>query len=174
MYSKNKKPLLKSPLLLSKIHDVSSFDCGEEALNEYLSRFAYINNQHSSSRTYVTCRDNRVVGYYTLTIGSVAKEAVPSRIAHGLAFHRPIPVIILARLAVDQSEQGVGIGKALLRDALVRCVQGADIIGGRAILVHAKNKKAKNFYQQYGFESSPIDDYHLYLLLKDIKKTLGI
>ena len=170
----NKKNLLKSPVLLDKVHDVASFDCGEEALNEYLTRFAYINNKHSSSRSYVTCRNNRVVGYYTLTIGSVTQEEATSRVSKGMAIHRPIPVIILARLAVDRNEQGTGIGKELLKDALIRAVQGADIISGRAILVHAKNKAAKGFYQKYGFESSTIDEYHLLLLLKDIKKTLEI
>ena len=170
----NKKQSLKSPVLLTKSHDVSSFDCGEEALNDYLMRFAYINNQHGSSRTYVTCIDNRVVGYYTLTIGSVTHEEATSRASKGMPLHRPIPVIILARLAIDQEEQRKGIGKALLQDALIKAVQGSGIIGGRAILVHAKNKKAKDFYQKYGFEPSPIDEYHLLLLLKDIKKTLNI
>jgi GNAT superfamily N-acetyltransferase len=170
----NKKQSIKSPALLDKSHDVSSFDCGEEALNDYLAQFAYINNKHSSSRTYVACIDNRIVGYYTLTIGSVTHEEAASRTSKGMALHRPIPVIILARLAIDQNEQGKGIGKALLKDALIKATRGADIIGGRAILVHAKNKKAKDFYQKYGFEPSPIDEYHLFLLLKDIKKTLKI
>lgn len=83
-------------------------------------------------------------------------------------------MIILARLAVDKTEQGTGLGKALLRDALVRIVAAADSIGGRAILVHAKHERAKSFYEYFGFESSPIDPLHLYLLIKDIKKTLGI
>lgn len=170
----NKKYFLKSPVLLDNSHDVSSFDCGEETLNDYLIQFAYINNKHSSSRTYVACRDNKVVGYYTLTIGSVTHEEATSRVSKGMAVHRPVPVIILARLAVNQNEQGTGIGKALLRDALIKATQGADIISGRAILVHAKNRKAKDFYQKYGFEPSPIDEYHLFLLLKDIKKTLKI
>lgn len=173
MCSNNKKTYLKSPALLNKNHNTNSFDCGEKALNEYLIKFAYINNQHSYSRTYVTCRNNQVMGYYTLTIGSVTHEKAPSRIRKGLSINRPIPIIILARLAVDKNKQGLGIGKSLLKDALIKSVKGAEHIGGRAVLVHAKNKKAKSFYQKYGFEQSPIDEYHLYLLLKDIKKTLG-
>lgn len=167
----NKEQALKSPVLLDKSHDVADFDCGIEALNVYLKQFAYINNQNSSARTYVALRGNRTVGYYTLTPGSVAREETPQRISKGLARH-PVPVIILARLAVDKKEQGVGLGKGLLKDALLRIISAADIIGGRAVLVHTKDEKARSFYEKYGFESSPIDQFHLYLLLKDINKTL--
>ena len=163
---------LKTPVLLEGLHGTDDFDCGDETLNTYLKKFARINNQNSSARTYVAARNNRVVGYYTLTPGSVVKEDAPQRVGKGLANH-PIPVIILARLAVDKTEQGAGIGKGLLRDALLRVTGAADIIGGRAVLVHAKDKPAKSFYEHFGFEPSPIDQFHLYLLLKDIKKTLG-
>ena len=164
---------LKPPVLLDQSHVTDDFDCGVEALNEYLKRFAYVNNQNSSSRTYVAVKGTRVVGYYTVTPGAVVTEDAPSRVAKGLARH-PIPVIVLARLAIDRTEQGTGLGKALLKDALLRIVQAADIIGGRAVLVHAKNEQAKAFYQKFGFEPSPIDEFHLYLLLKDVKKTLGV
>jgi GNAT superfamily N-acetyltransferase len=166
-------PPLKPPVLLDTSHVTDDFDCGVEALNEYLKRFAYVNNQNSSSRTYVAVRETRVVGYYTVTPGAVVREDTPLRVAHGLARH-PVPVIVLARLAVDRTEQGIGLGKALLKDALLRIVQAADLIGGRAVLVHAKNERAKAFYQRFGFEPSPIDDLHLYLLLKDIRKTLEV
>jgi GNAT superfamily N-acetyltransferase len=169
----NKASFLKSPVLLEEFHSVDDFDCGVDALNEYLKKFAYVNNQNRSSRTYVAARDRRVVGYYTLTPGSITKENAPQRVGKGLANH-PIPVIILARLAVDKSEQGGGLGKGLLRDALLRIVGAADIIGGRAVLVHAKDNQAKTFYEHFGFMPSPIDQFHLYLLLKDIKKTLGV
>ena len=166
----NKSDPLKSPVLLEEPHALEDFDCGIEALNAYLKKFAYINNQNSSARTYVATKHNRVDGYYTLTPGSVSKKESPERIGKGLANH-PIPVIILARLAIDQGEQGTGLGKGLLRDALLRIVAAADIIGGRAVLVHAKDNQAKSFYEHFGFEPSPIDQFHLYLLLKDIKKT---
>ena len=162
-----------APELLQDFHITDNFDCGEENLNSYLQRFALINNQNASSRTYVISKDNRVIGYYTLTPGSVSKEESPARIGKGLANH-PIPIIILARLAVDKTEKNTGKGKGLLKDALLRIVNAADIIGGRAVLVHAKNKQAKSFYEHFGFEPSPIDQFHLYLLLKDIKKTLNI
>lgn len=161
------------PVLLQRSHDVGHFDCGDESLNSYLKRFALINNQNGSSRTYVAVKNNQVAGYYTLTPGSVSRQETPQRISQGLARY-PVPVIVLARLAVDNTKQGTGLGKVLLRDALVRIVGASDSIGGRAILVHAKNERAKSFYEHFGFEHSPIDSLHLYLLIKDIKKTLGI
>lgn len=169
----NKKLPLKTPVLVEKYHVVDVFDCGVEALNTYLQQFAYINNQNSSSRTYVAVRGNNVVGYYTVAPGSIEKEEAPARAGKGLARH-PVPVIILARLAVDKTEQRTGIGKELLKDALIRIVSAANIIGGRAILVHAKDDNAASFYKKFGFEQSPIDPFHLYLLLKDIKKTLAV
>lgn len=167
------KPPLEPPVLLSSFHEMDGFDCGVEALNAYLKRFAYINNQNGSARTYVALRGNHVVGYYTVTPGSVTRKEVPPRVGQGLARH-PVPIILLARLAVDKTEQGTGLGRGLLQDALFRVMSAADIIGGRALLVHAKDESAKSFYEHYGFEPSPIDPFHLYLLLKDIQKTLGI
>lgn len=164
---------LKTPILLEDLHSVDDFDCGVEALNDYLKEFAFINNQNNSGRTYVAARNNRVVGYYTLAAGSITKKDAPERMGKGLSNH-PIPLIILARLAVDKNEQGTGLGKGLLCDALLRTASAADVIGARALVVHAKDNQAKSFYEHFGFEPSPIDPFHLYLLLKDIKKTLGI
>lgn len=168
-----KKLPLNAPILLSPSHEVESFDCGAEALNIYLKKFASINNQNSSSRTYAALRANQVAGYYTLTPGSVAREQAPQRVGKGLANH-PVPIIILARLAVDKTEQGTGLGKGLLQDALLKIVNAAEIIGGRALLVHAKDERAKSFYEHFGFEPSLTNPFHLYLLLKDIKKTLSL
>lgn len=169
----SKKLPLEPPVLLSVSHRVDQFDCGSEALNIYLKRFAYTNNQNGSARTYVTLRGNQVVGYYTLAAGSVSKAESPERVSKGLANH-PVPIILLARLARDKEERGTGLGPALLKDSLIRIVQASDIIGVRAVLAHAKDEKAKEFYLLHGFEPSPIDSFHVYLLLKDIKKTLGI
>ena len=160
------------PVPLEAAHHTEAFDCGEPALNDYLKRFAYSDSRSSSSRTYVVLRDLEVVGYYTVAPGSVTLEEAPSRVAKGLARH-PIPIILLARLGVDKTTQGSGLGKALLRDALLRIAQAADSIGGRAVLVHAKNDPAKAFYERFGFEPSPTDPFHLFLLLKDLKKTLA-
>ena len=158
---------------LDKNHDLSSFDCGVETLNDYLRRYAYLNHQNRSARTYVAAREMHVVGYYTLAAGSVSRENTPQRVVQGLGQY-PIPVILLARLGVDISEQGKGLGKALLKDAILRVAQASDIIGSRAILTHAKDEKAKAFYSKFGFVPSPVHEFHLYLLMKDIKLCLAI
>ena len=113
-----------------------------------------------------------MVGYYALTVGSVHKHESPQRIAKGLA-HHPNGVVLLTRLAVDQAEQGKGLGKALLFDALTRVEEAADIVGVRAVLVHAIDEQARRFYLHFGFEESPVDPRQLMLLLKDLRKAVG-
>jgi GNAT superfamily N-acetyltransferase len=167
----NEQPLPR-PVPLTKAHELSAFDCGAPPLNEYLRKFALQNHQNHSARTYVTTRAQQVVGYYTLAAGSVGRADVPARIAKGLENY-PVPVILLARLAVDRTEQGKGLGAALLKDALLRVAQASDIVGIRAMLVHAKDQQAKAFYQKFDFEPSPVDELHLYLLMKDIHANLG-
>lgn len=152
---------------LSKTHDLSAFDCGNESLNTWLKRFALTNLQSDSAQTFVVHRGG-VVGYYSLTAGSVRPEEAPARVAKGLAKH-PIGVILLARLAVDKREQGNGLGKALLKDALLRIMAAADTVGARAVLVHAIDEQARKFYERFGFERSPIDEFELMLLMKDLR-----
>lgn len=113
-----------------------------------------------------------VVGYYSLAAGSVRLEDVPSRVARGLPRH-PVPVILLARLAVDESERGRGLGAALLKNACQRYLQASAVIGSRALLTHAKDESARSFYLRFGFEPSPTDPLHLFLLTKDLRRTLG-
>jgi GNAT superfamily N-acetyltransferase len=162
---------LSSPVLLTKDHDRNSFDCGVPALNDYLKKYALQNQKKHAARTYVAIRGNRIVGYYSLAYGSVSLEEAPQSVKSGLPRH-PIPVILLARLAVDSTEQGRGLGAALLKDALLRTIQAAEITGLRAILVHAKDDATKRFYEKFGFEPSPIDTYHLFLRLTDILLSL--
>jgi len=162
---------LTPPVLLTKDHDRNSFDCGVSPLNDYLKKYALQNQRKDAARTYVATRGNRIVGYYTLAYGSVSLEEVPQRVKSGLPSH-PIPVILLARLAVNSTEQGSGLGVALLKDALLRTIQAAQIAGLRAMLVHAKDDSAKRFYEKFGFEPSPIDAYHLFLRLSDILASL--
>ena len=119
----------------------------------------------------VACENGVVLGFYTLVVGSVIHANAPKRITKGLAKH-PVPVMILARLAVDNTQHGQGIGRGLLKDALLRTAQASDIAGIRALLVHAKDDAARRWYQQFNFDESPTDSLHLYLLLKDIKKLL--
>ncbi len=151
---------------------LDAFDCGEPALNHFLRRYAWISQRANSAQTYVCHLQGEVVGFYSLSVGSVVPEHAPSRITTGLARH-PVPVMLLARLAVDQHHQGKGLGRALLKDALLRTAQAAEIAGIRALLVHAKEAKAQDWYRSFDFEPSPTDAYHLFLLLKDLKALLA-
>ena len=168
-----KTPPLNSPQPMDARHDAATFDCGVPALNAYLKKFALDNQRNQAARTYVATRGDRVVGYYSLAAGSVRREDSPSRVAKGLAAH-PVPVILLARLAVDVAEQGQRLGSGLLKDALLRTTQAADIVGCRAVMVHAKDESAQRFYRRFGFEPAPADPYCMFLLMKDIKASLGI
>jgi GNAT superfamily N-acetyltransferase len=165
-------PALARAEKLAAYHDVSSFDCGRPDLNQFLQRFALPSQQASSSQTYVACRDRRIAGYYSLAVGAVAWDEAPPRASKGLARH-PIPVMILARLAVDRAEQGAGLGRALLKDALVRTAAAAEIAGIRAVVVHAKDEQARRWYEQFDFEPSPSDPLHLFLVMKDIRSLIG-
>ena len=127
---------------LSLADTVDGFDCGQAALNLFLQRHALVNQKSNSAQTYVCCCENVVVGYYSLAVGSVVHEAAPHRVLKGLARH-PVPVMILARLAVDTDHQRLGLGRALLKDALLRTAQAADIAGIRALLVHAEDESAR-------------------------------
>lgn len=151
---------------------VTAFDCDENALNQFLQRYALINQKANSAQTYVCCQSNEVVGFYSLAAGSVDPEAAPLRVMKGLARH-PVPVMILARLAVDKEHQRQGLGQALLKDALLRTAQAADIAGIRCLLVHAKDDTARQWYEAWEFEPSPTDPYHLFLMLKEIKSILS-
>lgn len=161
----------RAPEVLTAEHDYSTFACGKPPLNQYIKKYALVNQHNETSRTYVTTRDGRVVGYYTLAFGSVSHEEATSRIKAKLPQY-PIPIMLLARLAVDHREAGKGLGKGLLKDALLRTTQAADIAGLRAILTHAKDEEAKNFYQKFGFQPSPIQSLTLMLSIKDIRASL--
>lgn len=154
---------------LERAHAVESFDCGSEALNRYIIRFALTNQSSGSAQTYVATLGEKVIGYYSLAVGAVAHAEAPPRIVKGLA-HHPVPVMLLARLAVDNAAKGKGLGAALLLDALARTLQAADIAGIRAVIVHAKDDNARRFYAHFDFDPSPTDPYHLYLLIKDLRR----
>ena len=157
---------------LKREHLLDGFDCGKEPLNRFLKRQAWSSQQANSAQTYVLAKELAVVGYYSLAAGSVTYEDATERVKKGQARH-PVPVILLARLAVDQSLQGKGIGPALLKDALLRAASAADTIGARAVLVHAKDDNAKAFYEHFNFEPSPSDPYHLLLIMKDLLRIVG-
>ncbi len=156
---------------LDRRHAVEAFDCGTEALNRFLLRHALATQQSDAGATYVAVSGQHVVGYYTLVVGEAAFDGVPSRLAKGLARH-PVPLMLLARLAVHRDWQGKGVGAGLLKDALRRTVQAADIVGIRALAVHAKDAEACTFYQHFDFIDSPTDPLHLFLLLKDLRRVV--
>ncbi len=157
---------------LQQHHAVEAFDCGQEALNRFLQKYA-LQNQHSGgSQTYVGLVDQTVVGYYALAVGSVELEHAPERIRKGLAKHS-IPIMLLARLAVDLHWQKQGVGAGLLKDTMLRTLQAADIAGIRALVVHAKDEAAKTYYERFDFLPSPTDPLHLFMLLKDVRKIVS-
>ncbi len=153
-------------------HDLDAFDCGKEDLNRFLKRQALTNQQSNSAQTYVLARDLKVFGYYSLAASSVSYDAATDRVKKGQARHR-VPVILLARLAVDSTVQGQGLGAALLKDALIRTASAADTVGARALLVHARDGDAKAFYEKFGFDPSPSDPCHLLLIMKDLQRRLA-
>ena len=153
-------------------HLIESFDCGSEELNRYLLRYAWTNQQGGAAQTYVGLADDTVVGYYTLAVGQVTREEAPKRLTKGLARH-PVPIMLLARLGVDRRWQGQGVGKALLKDAMERTLQAADIAGIRAFAVHAKDEQARAFYEKFDFIPSPTDPLHLFVLLKDVRRMVS-
>ena len=153
-------------------HSLDGFDCGREELNRFLTRVALLNQQAGAAQTYVAVSGESVVGYYSLAVGEVACDDAPDRLRKGLARH-PVPIMLLARLAVANACQGHGLGAGLLKDAMRRTLQAADIAGIRAFAVHAIDETARRFYEHFGFIPSPTDPLHLFLLIKDIRRIAG-
>ena len=157
---------------LRRDHRVEDFACGREELNQYLWRYAWQNQQAGAAQTYVGIVGEVIAGYYTLAVGHVLLEDAPERLKKGLAKH-PVPIMLLARLAIDHRWQGQGVGKALLREAMQRTLQAADIAGIRAFAVHAKDEEARRFYEHFDFIPSPTDPMHLFVLLKDVRRIIS-
>ncbi len=157
---------------LHRKHEIDSFDCGREPRNRFLIRYALQNQQAGASQTYVALSEVEVVGYYTLVVGQVEHQDAPERLTKGLARH-PVPIMLLARLAVAANWQRKGLGAGLLKDAMLRTVQAAEIAGIRAFAVHAKDDEAKAFYERFDFLPSPSDPYHLFRLMKDVRAILA-
>lgn len=160
---------------LTPDHDRSTFDCGSPDQTSWLRRHALQAQQADTARVYAVCRvgEHEVVGYYALAAGSVQPEAAAPRLASGTGRY-PIPVVILARLGVDLTEQGHGLGTALVRDALLQTASVANRIGVRAFLIHAESPEAAAFYSRIdpAFEPSPTDPLHLVLLMKNIRAAI--
>ena len=153
-------------------HLLQNFDCGQEDLNRWLKKFALQNQNSNAATTYVGLVGGTVVGYFSLAVGSVEYADAPERLKHGLAQH-PVPIMLLARLAVHKDWQRKGVGRDLLKTAVLKMEQAADIAGIRALEAHAKDDQAKHYYEQFDFIPSPTDPYHLFVLLKDLRRALG-
>jgi len=167
-------PRFGDPEPLNSDHALERFDCGRASLNQWLQRHAHQAAAAGSARTYVTVdsEQNRVVGYYALTAAGLEREAATVRTTKGMPRY-PIPVVLLARLAVDSTVTGRGLGAWLLRDAMFRTMAAARTIGVRAMLVHAVDDGARDFYLGHGLEPSPTDPLHLTILIKNIAAAVG-
>jgi GNAT superfamily N-acetyltransferase len=162
---------LRAPETLTLEHDVSGFNCGEKVLDEWLRKRALANQKSGASRTYVLSIGKKVIAYYALAVGAVAHNVAPGRVRRNRP--DPVPVMVLARLAIDSQHQGRGLGAALLRDAILRTLQAGNIAGIRAILVHAISESARKFYERFGFHAAPIDPMTLMITVEEAKQALG-
>jgi len=159
-----------APEKLRPDHDLSSFDSGVPVLDDWLQRRALPNQESGASRTYVIPAGEHIAGYYALAAGAVAQAAATGRIRRNMP--DPVPVMVVGRLAVDTRYQGRGLGTALLRDAVLRTSQAADIAGIRALLVHAISEDAKRFYERCGLRPSPLDPMTLMITMADARRAL--
>jgi predicted N-acetyltransferase YhbS len=158
---------LSSPQPLSADHQVESFNSGTESLDLWLRKRALRNDATGASRTFVACSSSNVVAYYSLASSVVTIDAAPGKFRRNMP--DPIPAVLLGRLAVDQTCQGRGLGRALVQDAGLRVINAADLIGIRGMIVHAISEDAKAFYEAVGFEPSPLDPLLLMITLADLK-----
>ena len=162
--------MVTAPEPLAAHHNVESFLSGVDGLDQWLKRRALRNQTTGASRTYVACDGTRVLAYYALASSAITADGAPGRFRRNMP--DPIPMVVLGRLAVDRSQQGKGLGRALMRDAGQRVIQAADTIGIRGVLVHALSVEAKAFYERIGFEPSPLDPMMLMVTLSDLKASL--
>ena len=158
---------LLAPVLLHEQHQTEQFFCGVESLDVWLKRRAFKNQIQGASRTYVACQGNRVVAYYAIASGAVTCNEATGRLRRNMP--DPISVVVLGRLGVDSSLHGQGLGRSLVRDAALRILQAADVIGIRGMTVQALSDDARIFYEHMGFESSPLDPKLLMITLADLK-----
>ncbi len=159
-----------SPKVLAAHHHLEAFDCGKPALNEWLIRHARQAQGAGSAKTFVTAGDSQqVTGYFSLTVGQIDTLDAPERIRKGMGQY-PIPVVILARLAVSKKHQGLGLGIGLLQNAIQRSLLIANQAGIRAMLTHPIDEEAASFYKRFGFIASPLQEQQLLLLLKDARR----
>lgn len=163
----------QQPRPIEPFDNTADFDSGEESLNRYLADRALTNHLADLGRCYV-CVDadtDKVLGYYTLSAVAVEHADLPGKVRRNAP--HPVPGVLMGRVAIDTKAQGVGLGRFLVRDAILSTLAAADRIGVRILLVHALHEQAADFYETLGFKRSPTDPLHLYLLLADARKSLG-
>jgi GNAT superfamily N-acetyltransferase len=160
---------LRDPESLGSKHQISTFDCGKSLLNDWLLRHARQAQGSGSAKTFVVTENERVAGYFSLTVGQIDTIDAPDRIRKGMGQY-PIPVVILARMAVDLAYQGQGIGVGMLQDAIRRTMLIAEQAGIRAMLTHPIDEEAARFYTRFGFIASPLQEQQYLLLLKDARQ----
>jgi len=158
---------LSAPEPLKQHHQISGFDCGVPSLDDWLKRRALANQVSGASRTFVVCQDVHVVGYYALAFSAIGTDIASGRFRRNMP--EPVPVVVLARLAVIRSLHRQGLGRALFYDAAHRVIQAADSIGVRGLLVHALSEEAKTFYLKLGFDPSPLEPMTLMITLTDLR-----
>ena len=163
-------PELSAPVPLTPDHQLEAFQSGAESLDNWLKRRAHHNEDEGGSRTFVLCAGQRVAGYYSIAASSLLPGLATGRVRRNMP--NPIPVVLLGRLAIDRQWQGRGVGGDLLRDAVLRVVSAGDVIGVRAILVHAISPEAKSFYERFGFKPSPVEPMTLMITLGEAKRSL--
>ena len=157
---------------LESHHLVADFDCGQQALNDYLKNYALVNQKRHLTQTYLGISDETVVGFYSIAVGSVGHTSAPKKVSRGLPRY-DIPIFLLARLAIDLDMQNKGFCAGLLKDAMYRAMRVSHIVGIRAFVVHAKDEKAAAWYQKFNFEPSPLNAKHLFLTMKDIENNFA-
>ena len=162
---------LSPPARLTDRHDLASFDCGVASLNDWLKKQALKNDHSGASCSYVVCQGATVIGYYCLAAGGIIRDEAPAALRRNMP--DPIPVMVLGRLGIDRRHQNRGLGSALLRDAVLRVLQVAEVAGVAALLVHSLNEDARRFYLSRGFVESPLRPMTLCLILRTVATTLA-
>lgn len=159
---------ITEPTGLTLEYDISSFDCGHDALNDWLQEKAIKNEREDASRCFFICDDNKVIGYYAFSTGSIEQKDMPGGLKRNMP--NPIPVLVLGRLAIDKKYQGQSFGKHLLKDGLLRSIAVSEHVAFKALMVHAIDEKAKEYYMNFGFFESPTNDLTVFLPMKHIRK----
>jgi GNAT superfamily N-acetyltransferase len=164
--------MFSAPVPITSEEDASEFSCGESSLDSWLKRRALKNQFTGATRTFVLCESGkRIAAYYALASSAIAVGLAAGRFRRNMP--DPIPVVVLARLAVDQRYQGHGLGRAMVRDAALRIVGAADTIGIRGVIVHALSESARRFYERVGFDPSPLDQSIWMITLTDLRAILA-